>query len=315
MGAPLTFFPLHPTQDVVMEAPDFKSGEVLRARAWFSYPGGKALNAARVAGRLGGDARALVAAPAVWRSRLRAFLAPDRVRWTLLPVVGEGRVCLVLREHGRETVINTTLAMTFTRRHWLVLAGAVRRAAARSGFTVFAGSLPPSLSARQLRTLLALAARGPGRLALDQTGSRLREGLRHRPWIIKPNLAEFRALTATRARTVAELAVAAQGVRRSGAGRVLLSLGSRGCLLVGPAGTWFAPPLPVHGAAPSPIGCGDALFGAFLAAVAAGDAEPDALRAGVAAATANLFHPGACLFEAREVRARVARVEVKRVAA
>lgn len=309
----LCFCSLHPTRDVVLETPRLALGGVVRAAAWFSYPAGKALNAARTAGGLGGRVRALVMAPPGWRRRLREFLGNAHVGFRLLPVGGEGRICVILGERARETVINTDLALRLTGAQRVGLAAAVRRAARRSGFLVFAGSLPPSLGSAAVRELLRLATSGRARLALDQSGRWLREGIRHRPWVIKPNMTEFETLVGRRMDSLASILDAAEDVRGRGVGRVLLSLGRRGCVLVSSAGRWFAPALPSAGPVTSPVGCGDAMFGAFLRAAAAGEAEPDALAWGVAAATANLGRRGACLFAPEEARALRPRVRVRRV--
>jgi len=311
---PLTFFSLHPTRDVVVSLPRVTLGEVQRAAAWTSYPGGKALNGARTAGLLKGSPRAVVVAPAVWRTWLHGALATHGVRWRLLPISGEGRVCVILTEDRRETVINTDLRMTFTPRLFAALAKGVRHAASRPGFLVFAGSLPPSLGPAKIRTLLAYATAGPARLVLDQTGRWLRAGVRFRPWLIKPNRREFHQLIGRTTSSMAQMLAAADGIRAGGVGRVLLSLGDRGCLLISPAGRWKAAAVALPaGAVPSPVGCGDALLGAFLAMAAAGAPEPEALAWGVAAATANLAHPGAVQFGSEEVRSLVSRVRLTRV--
>jgi len=317
-GMTLTFCSLHPTRDVVLCVRDLDLGKVLRADEWFTYPGGKALNAARTAGMLGGRVRALVAAPPGWRGNLREFLGRYRVGFSLLPVRGEGRTCVVLNERvsgrarARETVINTDLRLVLTALDRARLAAAVRRASRRRGFLVFAGSLPPSLLGGATRDLYRLASAGIARLAIDQSGRWLREAVRHRPWVVKPNLHEFHGLLGRRTRTFNDLLAACDEVRGGGVQRVLLSLGARGALLVSPSGRWFAPALPAPKGDLSPIGCGDALFGGFLRTVAAGGSEPEALAWGVAAATANLAHRGACLMNASEIRALAPLVRVRR---
>lgn len=306
------FFSLHPTRDVMLHVRGLALGGVQRAESWCSYPGGKALNGARTVGLLGGRPHAVVLAPASWKSWLGEMLRAHRVAWRLLPIAGEGRVCVILNEGRRETVVNTDLELTLPPGLFARLAGWVRRSAARPGFTVFAGSLPPALGPAKFRTLLALATGGRSRLVLDQTGRWLRLGLRYRPWLIKPNLREFHQLIGRTTSSIAAAVAAAETVRAAGVGRVLLSLGERGCLLVSSAGRWLAPaPVLPAGAPQSPVGCGDALLGAFLNAVEAGESEPDALAWGVAAATANLAHPGAIRFSAAEVRAWRPNVRVR----
>ncbi len=309
----LCVFSLHPTRDLILETPKLGLGEVGRAASWFSYPAGKALNAARTAGQLGGCVKAVVLAPLHWRNNLLEFLGRYGVRLKHIPVPGEGRICVLLNEPRRETVINTDLHMRLSAQTFLALARAVRGEARRPGFMVFADSPPPSLGLARCRGLFRLATSSSSALVLDQAGRWLRAGVRFRPWLIKPNLKEFHQLIGRTTRSWPDLLATVDVVRSWGVQRVLLSLGSRGCLLIGPSGRWLAPGIQMRLAGPSPVGSGDALLGGFLQAVAAGAEEPDALKWGVAAATANLAHRGSCLMTAAEIRLLVPRVKVQRV--
>ena len=302
-GVPLTVLSLHPTRDVILDVPDLALGGVNRARKWFSYPAGKALNAARTAGMLGGNARAILFAPAHWAATLGEFLGKYGVKFTHLPVDGEGRVCVMLNQGKKETVVNTDLLMKPAPRMVARLMGEILKAAEKPGFVVCSGSLPPTMGDSRFRGLLRVASSGPARLVLDVSGARLRTGILFRPWLIKPNLGEFRSLVGGSSQSLPALLASAHGLRQRGVGRVLLSLGNQGCLLASPCGDWFVPPVPVSFPVVSPVGCGDALLGAFLRAVAGGEPESVALRWGVAAATANLAHPGACLMTPAEIRA------------
>lgn len=312
-GLPICVLSLHPTRDVILDVPGLELGGVNRAREWFSYPAGKALNCARTVGMLGGRAQAIVFAPGNWAGILRGFLGGFHVRHSLIPVGGEGRVCVMLGEGRRETVINTDLKMHPTPAQKGRLLRLIRAAARRGGFLVASGSLPPTMSDANFLSILRSAKSGRARLVLDVSGARLRAGVRERPWLIKPNLREFSGLVGRCPRPLSALARLASGLRARGVGRVLLSLGSRGCLLSSPQGDWFVPAVPVRSAVLSPVGCGDALLGGFLRAVAGGAPEREALRWGVAAATANLARPGACLMSPGEIRAVLPRVRPGRI--
>lgn len=334
-GFPIRFYSLHPTRDVVLETPDLRLGSVGRAASWFAYPGGKALNAARTAGLLGAQVEMTALAPSAWSANLKEFLGKCGVAFRHVISPGEGRVCVMLNERGRETVINTDLSMNLTRDVFQALAHAVLRDSRRRGFVVFSGSPPPSLSVSRYRSLLRIASSGAADLVLDQTGRWLKAGMSFSPWLIKPNLAEFHSFIGRRTRSWDDVLRTVDSVRSAGVKRVLLSLGEKGCLLVSPAGRWFTPPVKIaspesgrrqrspasaglqvggpaaFAAGLSPLGSGDALLGGFLQAVASGENEGAALRWGVAAATANLFHRGACFMSAAEIRGFLPRVRIR----
>ena len=287
-------------------------GGVNRARKWFSYPAGKALNAARTAGMLGGDARAILFAPAHWAGTLAEFLGKYGVKFTHIPVEGEGRVCVMLNRGKVETVVNTDLEMRPSPKTISRLMGLVMKESRNPGFIVCSGSLPPTMTDAPFRALLRVAGCGTARLVLDVSGARLRTGVQFRPWLIKPNLPEFRALAGGTTHSISGLLASAHGLRSRGVGRVLLSLGDKGCLLASPCGDWFVPPVALRQPVTSPVGCGDALLGGFLRAVAGGAPESEALRWGVAAATANLAHPGACLMTPGEIKAILPAVKLEK---
>jgi len=312
-GAPITVLSLHPTRDVILDVPNLALGEVNRAQEWFSYPAGKALNVARTVGMLGGRAEAILFAPPHWAGLLKDFLGKYSVSFSHIPVEGEGRVCVMLDEGGRETTINTDLRMHPRPSQLRELFRLLWKAARGGGFVVASGSLPPTMSDSRFRALLRTAGGAEARLVLDVSGARLRAGINHRPWLIKPNKSEFQALVGRRPGSLPALVSAARELHARGVGRVLLSLGDEGCLLASPAGDWFAPAVPGRSPVTSPIGCGDALLGGFLRVAAAGGDEAEALRWGVAAAAANFRRPGACLMTAAEVRSFLPRIRVKRM--
>ena len=135
-------FSLHPTRDVILEAPELELGRVGRAASWFTYPAGKALNAARTAGRLGTRVRAVVLAPPQWRAMLKDFLGGYSVAVDHLPVAGEGRFCVMLNEKRRETVINTDLKMKVSRADFEAGCVATVFVRPRTGFGVPSANAP-----------------------------------------------------------------------------------------------------------------------------------------------------------------------------
>lgn len=304
-------FYLHPTRDVVLQLPRVALGSVNRTASWFTYPGGKALNAARTVGLLGGRCKAVVLAPAHWRSMLREFLGRFGVDLRMVRVSGEGRFCVILNEDGRETVVNTDLSLKIGAPALKDLARAVESVSRSSDFAVFSGSVPPNLGSLRYKMLLRLAKSRCPRLVIDASGKRLRQSVALRPWLIKPNASEFRTLAGRPLSSRSLVLGAIDRLHRLGVERVLLSLGSRGCLLSSPEGRWFAPAVTPPAGVVSPVGSGDALLGGFLTAASQFRPEREALAWGVAAATANTAHPGAVFMSAAEVRAILPRVEIR----
>jgi len=93
---------------------------------------------------------------------------------------------------------------------------------------------------------------------------------------------------------VSECADAARRILERGPRTVVITLGAEGAVLASPEGCW-------HAAAPaaetvSAVASGDALLGGLVAALTSGRDEPEALRWGIAAGTANAIAGGGARF-------------------
>jgi ribokinase len=107
--------------------------------------------------------------------------------------------------------------------------------------------------------------------------------------IVTPNQGEAAELLALEGGT--EGMGADRLAKLAGGGRVLLTLGSRGALLIGPDGATPLAPHPVT--AVDTVGAGDALNGALAAGIAAGLSVADAARRAVVAASLAVTRAGA----------------------
>ncbi len=86
---------------------------------------------------------------------------------------------------------------------------------------------------------MARAHTAGARIALDTSGPALREALRERPDVVKPNAEELAETVGRPLATVGDAVKAAEELRELGAGAVLASLGADGQLLVSADGVWF----------------------------------------------------------------------------
>jgi ribokinase len=96
-----------------------------------------------------------------------------------------------------------------------------------------------------------------------------------------PNETEAELITGRTVRTVDDASACAADLLRKGFSKVVLTLGDRGSLLAGPAGSIHIPPFPVK--AIDTTGAGDAFIGSLAVFLAEGLAENEAL------ARANLY--------------------------
>ena len=94
------------------------------------------------------------------------------------------------------------------------------------------GSLPPDLGADVYRELTDYAHSYGVRVILDADGDALRNGIEAKPFAIKPNLAEFRALVGEDVQTFPEIVSAARRLNAQGVDLVAVSCGADGAVFV-----------------------------------------------------------------------------------
>jgi 1-phosphofructokinase len=150
-----------------------------------------------------------------------------------------------------------------------------------------AGSLPADMDTAIIARLAQVARDTGARFALDASGAALADGLAAQPDLIKPNDEELGEILGRELTTFDEVLEGCREARRRGARAVICSLGADGAVLVDADGIWR-----VKGARVpvlSTVGAGDSVLSGFLHA---GGRGPQALRAGVAWATAAVQTPG-----------------------
>jgi tagatose 6-phosphate kinase len=285
---------LNPAIDKVAAVDRLEPGRIHRPELLATVPGGKAINAVRVARTLGAaaDIVAVVAGHAgAW---VVEQLAARGVPGWFVPLKGETRTCLSVldRETGELTEFYEP-GLDMPDDQWSAVEGALRDGVAdRPNATVvlLAGSLPLGAPAHAYRRLAVVATSAGARVVVDVGGAPLAAALEARPWLVKINAAEAAATTGLPTTDRHDVVTAARRIIRDGAEQALVTMGIEGAVLVTDAATWSVGRAPEVGR--FSVGSGDALVGGFVAALARGEDVPTAFRYGAAAAAANALIPG-----------------------
>jgi tagatose 6-phosphate kinase len=265
---------------------EFPLGKVSRVRELRSFPGGKGVNVARVAHLLGESVTATGFAAGFNGSALTAGLDGQGIPHDFVRIEGESRLCLSMIDKNG-TITELLEPGPIVQSDDLARMNAkVKELAARSSIVSFSGSPVQGAPADVYTGLIETAKREGARVLLDTSGAALSEGIKAKPWLIKPNEHEVAQLAGGQTpASEEELGAVIRSVMERGIACVIVSLGAEGSL-AGWEGQLYrvrAPRIePVN-----TVGCGDA----FLAGVAAGllrGYEPvECLRLATASGTAN----------------------------
>jgi 1-phosphofructokinase family hexose kinase len=263
-------------------------GEVNRVDSTRAFAGGKGLDVARTVRRLGIPVAAYgflggEIGDAV-RSACRAAGVEDRHT----QISDDTRVCNIYleQETKRVTVVNEQGPFV-TEQEQASLVQQLLSDVEDGDFVVFSGSVPTGVPddfyARMIRRLATKRVY----TIVDAGGNLLKEAIAARPWMIKPNIHEFKQVYPNVTDEL-HLPAVMKDIVASGISHVVVTLGEKGCVAASADRLFYVrvPSVEVV----NPIASGDTFIGGFLAKyVEAGDFERS-VRFASACAMANAMN-------------------------
>ncbi len=285
----ITTICLNPALDRTVTVDSLVPGQVNRIRTSRTDVGGKGVNVAVVCRRLGMDAQVIGCAGVDGYSKLLAKAKAEEIGCTFHTVEGSIRVNtkVVALDGSGVTELNES-GPALTAEDLDVFFDLAIEQTRSSDYVVITGSLPPGCPVHIYRSLIETLA--DKRCILDVGGAVLAEGVKAKPFLIKPNHHELAATVGRELHTLEDIRQAAQTFVDAGVRHVVVSLGGDGALYVGEAGCFHVPAIPVE--VYSTVGAGDALVGGLLYGLVKHGDMREALMAGAAAGTASVMTEG-----------------------
>lgn len=280
---------LNPAIDREFTVPEVKFDSVLRASQSCVDFGGKGFNVSRLLKNMGGASTAVGFLGGRAGELLHDGLRNLGIGTDFVLIAGETRtnVSIVTQSHNHYIKVNEKGPPVDAVKQ-KELMDKVDSLAKFGEWWVLAGSLPPGISDNFYARVMKVLNMHGVRTILDITGESLRLGCAEKPYLVKPNVEEARALTGLPMNTFTEIAAAATEIRKMGAQNVVVSMGKAGALLQTSKDTWLAYSPKIK--EKNPIGAGDSMVGGLVWALSQGIALKESLSWGVAsgAATASL---------------------------
>ena len=250
------------------------------------WAGGKGVNVARWLRHLGSAPKLLLPLGGTTGKELAAHLRRERLPARAIPLGQATRVNVIITTaEGRQLRFNPP-GPELSASEWRVIVREIGRLLKRASCLVLSGSLPRGVKTGAYAELIRLARHAGVKTILDCDGAALAAAVSAQPFLVKPNEHELAEWSGRRLRSEAELIRAALALSAKTRGWALVSLGSRGALLVNK-------PLGVKLIARcgkvrvvNTVGTGDALVAAVTQQIELGTPPEDWLRWGVATGTA-----------------------------
>ena len=283
--AMITTVTLNPAIDKTITTSRLLPGQVNRSESVRNVAGGKGINVTKVLRQYGNSVCAL------------GFLGGYTGRFIEEYVGGLGAECAFTRIEG-ETRTSTNVLSKDGYVTEILEPGPViseeekerflqtcKEKTAGSEFVVLSGSAPKGLPTDIYAQLIALAGRQKPRTVLDTSGELLVEGVKAKPFLIKPNTRELEYLTGRKLREIDEIKEAALQLVAEGIAHVLVSMGEKGMLYATERKCLFAKAPKVK--ALNTVGSGDSAVAAAVMALQQGASMADTLKLCVAISAAN----------------------------
>lgn len=310
----ITAVSLNPSVDLTLTIDGFTYGGLNRVLAEQSDAGGKGMNVALAVRRLDVSAACV---GFMQEESMRTFadkLAENGAESAFVACPGSARTNVKLRDKktGLITEINQS-GRPVTREQLLEMDALLAARAKPGDFIVLAGSLPPGCPVDYYKTVIQIAARVGCRCVLDADGARFEEGLKAKPFLVKPNRYELELMTGEKLETMADIRRAALSIIQKGVSVVAVSLGAEGAFITDGDESYAAEALDVE--VLSTVGAGDSMVAGLTAGFHEGKSLAEAFRMGMACSAAACMTEGTKTFEMRDYERLLPMVEIVGISA
>lgn len=256
-------------------------------------PGGNGINAGVIASRLGAPVILTGFLGGTNGAAIRDLLRAEALRLDFVPIKASTRMNVTVS--NRKTHRQTRLSFpgpAIRPAEKVQLARKLRRSS--PSLVVFGGSLPKAYPLSDVAHLLRALRTRKIPFVVDMPGKSLKQLLKLKPLLIKPNLTEFQELTGTTAKSIPEVLKTARKLLKH-ADHICVSSVDGGALLVTKTEAWWGkiPRVKIR----STVGAGDSMVGAMASLLARDPQTPPEvlLRVGLAASCATLTERGVLL--------------------
>ncbi len=307
----ITTICMNPCFDKTVEVDELKVGQVNRIRDARVDQGGKGINVAVVAERLGLDVQCIGIMGKDGSEELTALIEKENLKHSFLQIPGHVRTnTKIVSGSGKGvTELNEPGPMVDAANlnSFFELA---KEKTQGSDMVVLTGSLPPGCPEGTYRDLLKILE--GKKCILDTEGKELELAAKGAcPYLIKPNLKEMEATLGIELRTMRTIRDAALLFIRLGVQHAVVSMGEMGAMYVSADKTLFAPALRVE--IKSTVGAGDAMIGGMLLGYSKEKDMARAFRYGIAAGAASVMTAGTQLIVKEDFERLLDMVKIQEV--
>lgn len=276
---------LNPAVDYYITVDGFKPGVVNRTTGEKINFGGKGINVSFVLKELGVTSTALGFVGGFTGDALENHLKSKGIKCDFVKVQGNTRINVKLNDTDINAsgpdITDSELQQLYKKLDNLK----------NGNFLVLSGNVPKSLPQNTYEIILERLKNRGVEFVVDAEKDLLLGTLKYKPFLIKPNHHELGQIFGVEIENFDTALTYAKKLQEMGAQNVMVTLGSKGAVLVCKNGETYTQAAP-KGNVISAVGAGDSAVAAFLAERLRGGDYADCLNLAVAAGSATAFSDG-----------------------
>lgn len=283
---------MNPAVDKTVEIVNFRVGAVNRISSLRLDAGGKGINVSKTIKALNGSSLATGILAGKSGEYIKSYLDQMEVDNDFIFVKGETRTNLKVVDtlNHTNTDINEPGHVDISLEDLSLLEKSIFYDMHKDGILILSGSVPPNVSSGIYKEWAERAGKSGARVLLDADGELLREGIKSRPYLVKPNINELERLLSRKLDNVNDVVAAAKGLLDTGIEIIAVSLGADGAVFVKRDQAIYAEGLEVD--VRSTVGAGDAMVASLALAFIRDYTFEKAVTLSVATAAANVASYG-----------------------
>lgn len=283
---------INPSIDYIMYLSELKTGVLNRANQIHYYPGGKGINVSRMLKRLEINNTALGFSGGFTGDFIKQFLNKEGIKTDFIETNEPTRINVKIKS-DLETELNGP-GPNITHEQQCHLLNKLNSLSEKDWF-VLAGSLPDHIPHNFYQSIAKTCKEKGAKFVLDTSGTNLKLLMKTKPFLIKPNNEELGEIFQTSITNQREAVFYAKKLIERGVEYVIVSLGSKGAVLVSKKRIIIAKA--PKGSVINTIGAGDSLVAGFIASFIKTEDPKESFRYGVASGSATAFSADLCIKE------------------
>jgi 6-phosphofructokinase 2 len=276
------------------------------------YAGGKGIDVSRAIHEMGGRTIAYGFIGGDVGRAVEIFLDEEGVPFSFTPVKGETRTNFIITDSrtSHQTRIDAP-GPHISKGEFARFQRKMQRIRPSPDLIVMGGSVPPGIPSNVYRTI-TMEAKGFGvKTILDADGQWLAEGIKAKPYLIKPNVREAEELLGRELADEAAIIKAALDIVEMGVEIAVISRGKDG--IIAATKDTVLKVVPPEVKAKSAVGAGDCTIAGLALKLAAEEPLTKACRLAVAMGTAAVLTPGTELARRRDVEELLPDIRVQNI--